>query len=46
MTVFSRQIVLDEDPAGAVVVSTNFVDDGAVYYLNGERVGGLRMPKP
>src|SRR5207249_9378704 len=26
------------------LVSTNFVDDGAVYYLNGVRVGSLRMP--
>lgn len=27
-----------------VLVSTNFVDDGAVYYLNGVRSGSLRMP--
>jgi hypothetical protein len=26
------------------LVSTNYVDDGAVYYLNGVRVGALRMP--
>jgi hypothetical protein len=26
------------------LVSTNYVDDGAVYYLNGARVGSLRMP--
>jgi hypothetical protein len=24
--------------------STNYVDDGTVYYLNGSRVGSLRMP--
>lgn len=26
------------------LVSTNFIDDGSVYYLNGVRVGSLRMP--
>ena len=26
------------------LVSTNYIDDGAVYYLNGIRVGALRMP--
>ncbi|PYK99745.1 MAG: hypothetical protein DME19_07605, partial [Verrucomicrobia bacterium] len=26
------------------LVSTNYIDDGAVYYLNGVRVGSLRMP--
>src|SRR5439155_3387819 len=26
------------------LVSTNYVDDGAVYYLNGARVASLRMP--
>jgi hypothetical protein len=26
------------------LVSTNFVDDGAVYYLNGAKIGSLRMP--
>jgi hypothetical protein len=26
------------------LISTNYVDDGAVYYLNGVRVGSLRMP--
>jgi len=27
-----------------ILVSTNYVDDGAVYYLNGAKVGSLRMP--
>ena len=26
------------------LVSTNYIDDGVVYYLNGARVGSLRMP--
>jgi hypothetical protein len=26
------------------LVSTNYVDDGAVYYLNGKRIGAIRMP--
>jgi hypothetical protein len=26
------------------LVSTNYVDDGAAYYLNGVKVGSLRMP--
>jgi hypothetical protein len=26
------------------LISTNYVDDGTVYYLNGVRVGSLRMP--
>jgi len=26
------------------LVSTNFVDDGAVFYLNGARIGSIRMP--
>ena len=30
--------------ANVSLVSTNFVDDGAVYYLNGVKVGSLRMP--
>ena len=29
---------------GVSLVSSNFVDDGAVYYLNGAEVGRLRMP--
>jgi len=28
----------------ASLVSTNYIDDGAVYYLNGARIGALRMP--
>jgi hypothetical protein len=27
-----------------VLVSTNYIDDGSVYYLNGSRVGDLRLP--
>src|SRR5262249_19519666 len=26
------------------LVSTNYIDDGAVYYLNGIRMGSLRLP--
>jgi len=26
------------------LVSTNYVDDGAVYYLNGVKIGSVRMP--
>lgn len=26
------------------LISTNYVDDGAVYYLNGVKVGSVRMP--
>lgn len=26
------------------LLSTNYIDDGSVYYLNGTRVGSLRMP--
>ena len=26
------------------LVSTNYVDDGAVFYLNGVKVGSVRMP--
>jgi hypothetical protein len=26
------------------LLSTNYIDDGVVYYLNGTRVGSLRMP--
>jgi hypothetical protein len=29
---------------GVSLISSNFVDDGAVYYLNGIEVGRLRMP--
>ena len=34
----------DGSLANIVLVSTNYVDDGAVYYLNGVRSGSLRMP--
>ena len=30
--------------AGTVLVSTNFIDDGAVLYLNGIEVGRFRVP--
>jgi hypothetical protein len=30
-------------PDGVTLVSTNYVDDGAVYYLNGVEVGRLRI---
>ena len=30
--------------AGMVLVSTNFIDDGAVLYLNGLEVGRIRVP--
>lgn len=34
----------DGSLSNIVLVSTNYVDDGAVYYLNGVRSGSLRMP--
>ncbi len=34
----------DGSASAITLVATNFVDDGAVIYLNGVRVGALRMP--
>jgi hypothetical protein len=33
------------DPAGLALLFTNFIDDGAVFYLNGVEIQRVRMPE-
>jgi len=33
------------NPAGALLFASNLVDDGAVFWLNGQEAGRLRMPE-
>lgn len=40
---FRTRFVFSGDTAGVSLVFTNFVDDGAVFYLNGTEVQRLRM---
>lgn len=41
---FRRHFNLDASPAGASLTFSNYVDDGAVFYLNGVEIQRLRMP--
>jgi hypothetical protein len=41
---FRTQLVVTNDPTGFDLVFSNFVDDGAVFYLNGTEIYRLRMP--
>ncbi len=41
---FRTRLVVTNDPTGFDLVFSNFVDDGAVFYLNGTEIQRLRMP--
>ena len=41
---FRTRFVFPRDPAGVSLTLSNFVDDGAVFYLNGRELARLRMP--
>ena len=41
---FRTRFSFPEDPAGVSLVFSNYVDDGAVFYLNGVEISRLRMP--
>ena len=41
---FRTRFTVTNDPAGLSLVFTNYVDDGAVFYINGVEVQRLRMP--
>ena len=41
---FRTTIVVTSKPPGLSLVFSNFVDDGAVFYLNGKEINRLRMP--
>lgn len=41
---FRTHFTLTNLPPGLVLTFTNYVDDGAVFYLNGKEVHRLRMP--
>jgi hypothetical protein len=43
---FRTRFNLDENPAGGSLMFSNYVDDGAVFYLNGQEVFRLRVPPP
>ena len=40
---FRRHFNLSFNPAGVTLTASNYVDDGAVYYLNGTEVGRVRI---
>ena len=41
---FRTHFTLNTSPAGASLTFSNFIDDGAVFYLNGSEIYRLRMP--
>lgn len=41
---FRTRFTLAQNPSGVVVQGTAYVDDGAVFYLNGQEVGRVRVP--
>ncbi len=41
---FRREFVLDAELTPATFEVTHFIDDGAIFYLNGEEVGRYNMP--
>ncbi len=41
---FRTRFAFPRDPAGIALTLSNFVDDGAVFYLNGRELARLRMP--
>jgi hypothetical protein len=41
---FRTRFNLNQPPAGYTLVFTNYVDDGAIFYLNGVEIYRLRMP--
>jgi hypothetical protein len=43
---FRTHVTLDDNPVGASLIFSNYIDDGAVFYLNGREVFRLRMPAP
>lgn len=42
---FRTHFTFPSDPAGTSLLLSNYVDDGAVYHLNGAEVHRLRMPE-
>lgn len=43
---FRTHFTLPAGAAGASLVSTNLIDDGVVYYINGVEAGSLRVASP
>lgn len=41
---FRTQFVFNGDPAEMRLVADQFIDDGAIYYLNGQEIARVRMP--
>jgi len=41
---FRTHFTLNENPANVVVEGTAYVDDGAVFYVNGVEIGRIRIP--
>ncbi len=41
---FRTQFVFHGDPAEMRVVADQFIDDGAIYFLNGQEIARVRMP--
>lgn len=41
---FRTAFEFNSSMTGLSLIATNLVDDGCVIYLNGERVGGVRVP--
>ena len=39
-----KEFTFNKNPAGARITISNVLDDGAVYYLNGQELGRVRMP--
>lgn len=41
---FRTHFTFDGDPQHTLLVASNYIDDGAVFYLNGREVARVRMP--
>ncbi|HXG47621.1 MAG TPA: Ig-like domain-containing protein [Methylomirabilota bacterium] len=41
---FRRTFAFNQNPLGVTLVLSNLVEDGAVFYLNGVRIGDIRVP--
>lgn len=41
---FRKEFDFSRNPAGALITFSQLLDDGAVYYLNGQEIGRVRMP--
>jgi phosphatidylinositol-3-phosphatase len=42
---FRTHFTFTNDPAGIVLIASNLIDDGAIFYINGREIQRVRMPE-